>query len=36
MRVLLCLALVGVLRPAAAAADQLPKWVMLHLDESKD
>ena len=39
MRVVLCLTLVGVLGPAAAAADQLPRRATLHLDEfekSKD
>lgn len=33
MRVVLCLALAGVLGPAAAAADQLPRRAVLHLNE---
>jgi len=33
MRVLLCLALVGLLGPAGAAADQLPRRAILHLNE---
>ena len=33
MRVLLCLAVAGVLAPAAAAADQLPRRAILHLNE---